>query len=162
MQNRNQNNCKQLRFGPVVWLILLGLGAYVHFSPFNDRPDGQTLIKRSQVLNQMRDWQLAAIEYSESHDGLFPKSAMDLRGYFHKPEPINPFTKEPQWPTDGRIKSLSEARERTGEFVGIGVVEYSVILDSKGRPTSFGIRGGDKDGKVLLGPAGKTTFVFSN
>ncbi len=145
-----------------IWVFLLGLVLYAQFAPtFKDRLNGQLMFKRSRVLSNMQDWHKAALDYAEAHQGFFPKKSAELRNYFHQANSVNPFTNEPQWPIEGNIKSVSVARKRTGEFIGKGVIEYSVIFDSLGFPSSFAIRGGDEDGKAISDRQGGT-FVFSN
>lgn len=129
---------------------------------------GSPKAKTSQVFNNMKDCQIAAEKYADEHDGLYPKSATDddfRARYAGRKAPINPFSNLPEWPVDGNVTNVDEARRKLDWQVGKGVVEYSSIGDSKGETRSYAVRGGDQTGAPISLRTGKPPFkavVLSN
>lgn len=143
-------------------LVLFGIVAAVALPNFIGAQDKA---KCASVKANMRIAQIAVESYAVDHEGMYPKTLDDLKKLYpgSKP-PINPFTAEAEWPHMGSIKDPEAARTLDPEQqnIGSGVVEYSVVIDETNKPTSYAIRGGDKDGHAIQGNTAGNSLVLSN
>jgi hypothetical protein len=124
-----------------------------------------------EIRKNMHGVQLAAEAYGTDHGGDFSPNVELLKAYFpggHPPTmegkaPINPVTKEPEWPIEGTVTDVAAARAAAPGKLKAGAVEYSVIYDPGHHPTSYAVRGGDGDGNAVANPRDKgSTLVLSN
>jgi len=119
----------------------------------------------ASVKANMRTAQIVAESYAVEHGGMYPKAVDDLKKLYPSSEPpVNPFTAEAEWPQIGSVKDPESARALDPEQqkIGVGVVEYSVVMDETNHPTSYAIRGGDKDGHAIEGKTAGSSLVLSN
>lgn len=131
--------------------------------------------KTAAVKANSRTVQICAECYATDTGGLYPTrlddkfksyfpggSNGDSRGTATPGNPLtNPITGEAGWPVMGKVSNVVDARNSPPEFLGKGVVEYSVILDNRQQPSSYAIRCGDANGMTAQGTNGKP-LVLSN
>lgn len=112
----------------------------------------------AQVRANMRTMQIAAESYATDTAGLYPTYIdKQTKTYFPKGDPgktegmpfVNPYANAAEWPIMGNLKDVATLRNSAPTPIAPGAIEYSVIFDSTGQPTSYAIRGGDASGHSL-------------
>lgn len=129
----------------------------------------QDKARQAAVKGNMRTVQIAAEAYATDKGGNYPTSIDDklFRTYFPGGDsggtqeghpPVNPYTAKAEWPVEGHVTDVTTARTaESDDSIGEGAVEYSCI-----EGTSYAIRGGGKDGKLIEGKDAGTIMVLSN
>jgi type II secretory pathway pseudopilin PulG len=149
-----------------VILATIGILAAIVLPSFGARE----MARNSRVKSNMRSAQVAVESYATDFQGLYPLSVdSKFKAYYpcsaqtqKGSAPINPFTGKPEWPIMGKISDVKAARmSDVLPQLGPGVIEYSVIMDSHGRPFSYAIRGADARGMTILG-SGRRPLILSN
>ncbi len=138
-------------------------GGNEHGKPVtNQKNQVLLLISNDVVLAKcnMLAVQWAVESYAEQNDGKFPKVVDDeFKCYLPGGDPktkkqgrklYNPFTKQLEWPLQGKVVNTKLARAEAPRSILPGTVEYSAIAGG----LDYAIRGGDKNGKVYAGPGG--------
>ncbi|HEY9787817.1 MAG TPA: hypothetical protein V6D17_20690 [Candidatus Obscuribacterales bacterium] len=115
----------------------------------------------------MRTVQWAAERYKEDRHVYPADIDADFKCYFPGGDPSkhregrrlpNAFTGKLEWPVRGKVKNYILERLKPPDSIPPGVVEYNAVDGFR----NYAIRGGDKNGKAIPGPAGpKTTLVIS-
>lgn len=110
------------------------------------------------------------MKFAEQRGGLFPATAADaaFRDYYCTQvgsklgeAPVNPFTEKTEWPVNGKIKSIQDAKLQSNAEIPAGAIEYTAILNQNGIPVSFCLRAGDENGLALKSDSGEI-IVHSN
>lgn len=120
------------------------------------------------VLASMKTLQHSVELYGEDHEGEFPKKLDDsFKIYLPGGNPerklagkplFNVITKKPDWPSQGKITSILEARHSAPNAIPPGHLEYNCLPDGR----HYAIRGGAASGKALEGISGpKSTMVIA-
>jgi hypothetical protein len=123
------------------------------------------------TTKNMKMVQVAAEAYAVDHGGTYPPNIELFKCDFPEGRPpaldgkapINPVTREAEWPVAGNVTDVAAARTATPGTIKAGSVEYSVIYDSAHRSVGYAVRGGASDGQALANPKEDThTLVLSN
>lgn len=130
----------------------------------------ELLAKQAQLRGNMRTLQIALETYAmdEGRPSYPRKIDLSVKSYYDggvkrkkEGKPVaNAFTGKPEWPIMGSFTSVEAARTAPPSALAPGVIEYSVIIDANGEPSSYVIRGGDATGLTYV-QNGKT-FILSN
>lgn len=159
--------CSALIFGSIVLTLPSKPGSPSFFSMSAAKAD------TSSVKANMRTAQLAAESYATDHEGRYPTSVdFNFKSYYpggsnggaslsEGSAPVNPFTMQAEWPSEGTVSDVRAARSDSSATLKPGQIEYSVIYDNAHFPLSYAIRGGDSTGKVVLGSS-DSPLVLSN
>jgi len=172
----NSRSCwakaKRVAFKGLTFMAWIGLAMiiFLGISLLPELAGGKAAGVAGKVKGNMYVCQSAVETFGKAHSGNYPLDSNDraLRCYFpggHVPDiegeaPVNPISKLPEWPVVGTVHNVTDARNHPS-FVGKGVVEYSVIFDTRHNPISYAIRAGGLDGQAVQWPTGKA-LVLSN
>ncbi len=148
-----------------MWKFICGFGLFVFIfvlmviGPELPECINHNCLKRSLVASNMRGCAIAAERYAEKHAGQFPLTTQDkeFRNFWGYGEPhlrglpsTNPFTRKAEWPLNGTVKNVATARKARPLFIGVGVIEYSPIVDNNHRVIDYVVRCGDENGMTAI------------
>jgi hypothetical protein len=134
--------------------------------------EAQHKAREASVRANMRTVQIAAESYASDHGGKYPTEVDEnFKSYFPggsyggsaatagKP-PINPYDYQKEWPVIGHVTDVAASRHDPSATLEKGTIEYSPI---GGPPaTTYAIRGGGGDGKVIGAHDPSMALVLSN
>lgn len=143
---------------PIILVLVLGIGSSK--KPFD-----------SCVKGNMRTAQIAAESYASDNGGVFP-TEIDTAFKSYYPggsnngkiagsPPVNPATKQPEWPILGHVTDITAERKLPPQPLPAGVIEYTPLFDAQHKPDSYAIRGGGEKNLSVTGSGG-TQLVLSN
>jgi hypothetical protein len=134
--------------------------------------EAQNKAREASMKANMRTVQIAAESYATDNGGKYPSEVdTNFKSYFPGGSsggsaptagkaPINPYDLQTEWPVIGHVTDVAASRKDRSVSLEKGAIEYSPI---GGPPaTSYAIRGGGDDGKVVAARDPSSALVLSN
>lgn len=157
----------------LVVVIIIGILAAIALPNFIGAQDKA---REASVKANMRTAQIAAESYATDSAGTYPNTesdpgylsyfpggSSDTAGTTKGNMPVNPFKGSPDPLVQAPIGTdVATARSTGGTLGAPGAIGYKAIKDTNNNNTSYGIMGGNKNGKALSGTAAGTYLVLSN
>ncbi len=155
-----------VRYSPWAGAVHDNDTVYAHKGYNNTDDNDQNAAVRRNMLKVKE----AAEAYAAAHKGIYPASVTDeFKSYIagqpgkkapDSAAPENPFNHKKEWPVNGNVRNVLEARAAYPEYMENGVIEYSCLDDGY----TYAIRGGGLAMRTIAslykGTSG--TLVLSN